>query len=169
MTLYLADTSVWVGRRRPNAGELPRQFLERLRRSQIATCVPVALEVLTGPEDGEAYVRDWTSLWGRLHWLPLRERATGRALEVQSELALAEAGAHRRSIAHFLIAACAEDAGNDGQTDEGDCHRGGHLATVQTARTSTSWARCSMGFTRGRTCSIRPSGPMTKLVRSTPM
>ena len=113
MTLYLTDTSVWVGRRRPNAGELPRQFLDRLRRSEIATCVPIALEVLTGPADGEAYVRDWTNLWGQLHWLPMRERATGRALEVQSELALAAPGAHRRSIAHFLVAACAEDAGSD--------------------------------------------------------
>ena len=111
MTLYLADSSIWSGRRRPEAGDLPRRFVDRLRRSEIATCVPVALEVLTGPADGEAYVRDWTRLWGQLHWLPLRERATGRALEVQSELALAAPGAHRHSISHFLIAACAEDAG----------------------------------------------------------
>ena len=89
MTLYLADSSIWSGRRRTEAGDLSRRFVDRLRRSEIATCVPVALEVLTGPADGEAYVRDWTRLWGQLHWLPLRERATGRALEVQSELALA--------------------------------------------------------------------------------
>ncbi|HZN21488.1 MAG TPA: hypothetical protein VFB57_02885 [Gaiellaceae bacterium] len=113
MTLYLADSSVWVGRRRASSGELPRQFLDRLRRSEIATCVPVALEVLSGPADGDAYVRDWTNLWGQLHWLPLRERATGRALEVQSELALTSPGAHRHSLAHFLIAACAEDAGTE--------------------------------------------------------
>ncbi|MGH3078910.1 MAG: hypothetical protein ACRDPZ_12105 [Gaiellaceae bacterium] len=111
MTLYLADSSVWSGRRRSDAGDLPRRFVDRLRRSEIATCVPVAIEVLTGPADGEAYVRDWTRLWGQLHWLPLRERATGRALEVQSELALAAPGAHRHSLSHFLIAACAEDAG----------------------------------------------------------
>jgi len=111
MTLYLADSSVWVGRRRPEAGDLSGLLVDRLRRSEVATCVPVAIEVLTGPPDGEAYVRDWTRLWSQLHWLPLRERATGRALEVQSELALASPGAHRRSISHFLIAACAEDAG----------------------------------------------------------
>jgi len=111
MTLYLADSSVWIGRRRPDAGELSRVFVDRLRRSEVATCVPVAIEVLTGPPDGEAYVRDWTRLWSQLHWLPLRERATGRALEVQSELALAAPGGHRRSLAQFLIAACAEDAG----------------------------------------------------------
>jgi predicted nucleic acid-binding protein len=111
MTLYLADSSVWIGRRRPEAGDLSSVLVDRLRRSEVATCVPVAIEVLTGPADGEAYVRDWTRLWSQLHWLPLRERATGRALEVQSELALATPGAHRRSISHFLIAACAEDAG----------------------------------------------------------
>ena len=111
MTLYLADSSIWSGRRRTEAGDLSRRFVDRLRRSEIATCVPVALEVLTGPADGEAYVRDWTRLWGQLHWLPLRECATGRALEVQSELALAAPGAHRHSVSHFLIAACAEDAG----------------------------------------------------------
>lgn len=111
MTLYLADSSVWAGRRRPGAGDLPRLFLERLARGEIATCVPVALEVLTGPADGDAYVRDWMTVWGQLHWLPLRERATGRALEVQSELALAAPGGQRKGIAHFLIAACAEDAG----------------------------------------------------------
>jgi predicted nucleic acid-binding protein len=111
MTLYLADSSVWVGRRRPEAGDLSKLLVDRLRRSEVATCVPIAIEVLSGPADGEAYVRDWTRLWSQLHWLPLRERATGRALEVQSELALAMPGAHRRSISHFLIAACAEDAG----------------------------------------------------------
>jgi predicted nucleic acid-binding protein len=111
MTRYLADSSVWIGRRRPDAGDLSRLLVDRLRRSEIATCVPVAIEVLSGPPDGEAYVRDWTRLWSQLHWLPLRERATGRALEVQSELALAAPGAHRRSLSHFLIAACAEDAG----------------------------------------------------------
>jgi predicted nucleic acid-binding protein len=113
VTLYLADSSIWAGRRRPGAGVLPSLFLERIGRGEIATCVPVALEVLTGPEDGDAYVRDWMTLWNQLHWLPLRERATGRALEIQSELALAAPGAQRRSVAHFLIAACAEDAGPD--------------------------------------------------------
>jgi len=112
MTLYLADSSVWSGRRRPDAGDLPRLFVERLGRGEIATCVPVALEVLTAAEDGEAYVRDWMTIWGQLQWLPLRERATGRALEVPSELSLSGAGAQRKRVVHFLIAACAEDAGD---------------------------------------------------------
>lgn len=111
MTLYLADSSVWSGRRRPDAADLPRLFVDRLGRGEIATCVPIALEILTGPKDGEAYVRDWMTIWSQLQWLPLRERATGRALEVQSELALADAGAQRKCVVHFLIAACAEDAG----------------------------------------------------------
>jgi predicted nucleic acid-binding protein len=113
MTLYLADSSIWCGRGRPDAGGLPSLFVERMGRGEIATCVPVALEVLTGPSDGDAYVRDWMTLWDQLYWLPLRERATGRALEVQSELALAVPGAQRRSVSQFLIAACAEDGGPD--------------------------------------------------------
>jgi predicted nucleic acid-binding protein len=111
VTLYLADSSIWSGRRRPNRGGLQALFVERMGRGEIATCVPIALEVLTGPDDGDAFVRDWMTLWDQLHWLPLRERATGRALEIQSELALAAPGAQRRSVVHFLIAACAEDAG----------------------------------------------------------
>lgn len=113
MTLFLADSSIWSGRRRDDSGDLQHLFVERLGRGEIATCVPVALEVLTAAVDGEAYVRDWMTVWGQLRWLPLRERATGRALEVQSELALATPGAQRRSVSEFLIAACAEDAGPD--------------------------------------------------------
>jgi predicted nucleic acid-binding protein len=113
VTLYLADSTIWAGRRRSGGQALQSLFVERLGRGEIATCVPIALEVLTGPNDGDAYVRDWMTLWDQLHWLPLRERATGRALEVQSELALAEPGAQRHSVSHFLIAACAEDAGPD--------------------------------------------------------
>lgn len=113
MTFYLADSSIWCGRSRPDAGSLSSDFVERMGKGEIATCVPIALEVLTGPDDGDAYVRDWMTLWDQLHWLPLRERATGRAVEVQSELALAVPGAQRRSVSQFLIAACAEDAGSE--------------------------------------------------------
>lgn len=113
MTFYLADSSIWCARRRPDADGLQSLFVERMGKGEIATCVPIALEVLTGPSDGDAYVRDWMTLWDQLHWLPLRERATGRALEVQSELALAVPGAQRRSVSQFLIAACAEDAGSE--------------------------------------------------------
>jgi predicted nucleic acid-binding protein len=113
VALYLADSSIWIGRQRPGAEYLQELFLERFRREEIATCVPVALEVLAGPRDTDAYVRDWVTLWEQLSWLPLRERATGRALEVQSSLACTEPGAHNLPASDYLIAACAEDAGRE--------------------------------------------------------
>ena len=113
MALFLVDSSIWIGRRRSGADYLEQLLVQRLGRGEIATCVPVALEVLVGPADGQAYARDWLSLWQHLIWLPLSERATGRALEVQSELARATPGAHRLGATSYLIAACAESAGHE--------------------------------------------------------
>ena len=55
MSLYLADSSIWVARRRPEAHDLRTSFVERFRRGEIATCIPVALEVLTAAPDADAY------------------------------------------------------------------------------------------------------------------
>lgn len=110
MSLFLADTSVWVARRRPAAAELKRDFLERFRRGEVATCVPIALEVLAAAPDDEAYARDWETVWRALFWLPLGERTHQRALEVQRELAAV--GEHRAGPQAFLVAACAEEAGD---------------------------------------------------------
>lgn len=110
MSLFLADSSVWVARRHQGAEALKREFLERFRRGEIATCAPVALEVLAAAADADAYESDWTTVWKALFWLPLGERAHQRALEVQRELA--GAGGHRASPSAFLVAACAEEAGD---------------------------------------------------------
>ena len=113
MPLYLADSSIWVGRRRPGAQYLEQLLTLRLGRGELATCVPVALEVLVGAHDGGAFARDWLNLWQHLVWLPLRERATGWALDVQSELARATSGGHHVAPASYLVAACAEHAGHE--------------------------------------------------------
>lgn len=113
MPLYLADSSIWMGRRRPGAGNLQQRFLDRFRRGEIATCVPVALEVLVGAPDAVAYERDWATIWKALFWLPLGQQAMRRALEVQHDLVYPGTGAHRRVAVAYLIAACAEDAGPD--------------------------------------------------------
>ena len=113
MPLYLADSSIWIRRTRPGAEELDSRFRERYARGEIATCVPVALEVLVGPRDGVAYDTDFNTIWSPLEWLPLREHAVERALLVQRELAHARPGGHRRRPSDFLVAACAEDAGSD--------------------------------------------------------
>lgn len=110
MSLFLADASVWVARRRPGAEVLRRDFLERFRRGEIATCAPVALEVLAAAPDADAYASDWDTVWKALFWLPLGERAHHRALELQRELAAT--GDHRASPSAFLVAACAEEAGD---------------------------------------------------------
>lgn len=110
MPLYLADSSVWVGSHRPGAGYLKQLFVNRFRRGEIATCAPVALEVLDAAVDEETYARDWETVWRALFWLPVAERTMRRALEVQR--ALTRVNGHQSSspIA-FQIAACAELAG----------------------------------------------------------
>lgn len=113
MTLYLADSSIWICRPRPGSEGLDAIFRERYARGEIVTCVPVALEVLVGPADGTAYESDFEAVWTPLTWLPLHEHAVDRALAVQRELAQAQTGGHRRRPTDFLVAACAEDAGVD--------------------------------------------------------
>lgn len=108
MSLYLADSSIWVARRTPGADTLRGTFIERFRRGELATCVPIALEVLTAAPDGDAYEQDWETVWKALFWLPMRERALQRALDLQRELA--SAGGHRCSPATLLVAACALEA-----------------------------------------------------------
>lgn len=111
--LYLVDSSIWIRRARPGAEDLDARFRERYARGEIATCVPVALEVLVGPKGGAAYDADFHAIWAPLTWLPLREQAVERALVVQRELAHAQPGGNRRRPTDFLVAACAEDAGGD--------------------------------------------------------
>lgn len=111
--LYLVDSSIWIRRARAGAEDLDARFRERYTRGEIATCVPVALEVLVGPKNGAAYDADFHAIWAPLTWLPLREQAVERALVVQRELAHAQPGGNRRRPTDFLVAACAEDAGGD--------------------------------------------------------
>jgi len=113
MALYLADSSIWVARRLPDGDDLRQRFLDRFRRGELATCALVALEVLSGAPDEAAYGRDWTSVWQALFWLPVGERATQRALEVQRELLQKDPEPERPATVTLLIAACAEEAGQD--------------------------------------------------------
>lgn len=110
MAVYLADSSIWIGKRRPGAEYLRDLFAERYANDEIATCVPVALEVLVGPPNAKTYDDDWNMVWRHLHWLPLREEHTRRALEVQRQMAHTTDGAHRRRPIDYLVAVCAEAA-----------------------------------------------------------
>lgn len=111
MAVFLVDSSIWIGaQRHPYLLEL---LSERLGRGSVATCVPVALEVLAGARSAERYERDWESLWKQLDWVPLDGDAAQRALRVQREPAKKSEGAHRRGASDYLIAACAELAGEE--------------------------------------------------------
>jgi predicted nucleic acid-binding protein len=108
MPLYLADSSIWIGARRNPGSYLPRLLVDRLSDDEIATCVPVALEVLTGPPSARELEHDWDAVWRHLHWLPATETVTQRALDLLRSLAETTAGAHRRRPIDYLVAACAE-------------------------------------------------------------
>lgn len=79
-------------REEPAKQHFPRLLTQRIAADETATCVPVALEVLTGPPTGEALDRDWDKVWQHLRWLPVDEAMIGRALEVLRELAYTTAG-----------------------------------------------------------------------------
>ncbi len=113
MPLYLVDSSIWIGRARHGGRQLDARFRERYARGEVATCVPIALEMLVGPENGAAYDADFQTIWAPLTWLPLSEATVERALLLQRELAHSQPEGHRRRPVDFLVAACAEDAGRD--------------------------------------------------------
>jgi predicted nucleic acid-binding protein len=108
LTVYLADSSIWIGARRHPGTYLSRLFVERLAGDELATCIPIALEVLTGPRSGRELEREWDDLWDHLRWLPLTEDATHRSLTLLRGLARTTDGAHRRRPIDYLVAACAE-------------------------------------------------------------
>ena len=110
MPSYLTDSSIWIGAGRNTGTYLPRLLVDRLAGDEIATCVPIALEVLTGPPSGAELDRDWDAVWRHLRWLPTTEETSNRALELLRRLAHTTAGAHRRRPIDYLIAACAEAA-----------------------------------------------------------
>ena len=110
MPLYLTDSSIWIGARRNPGTYLPRLLVDRLASDELATCVPIALEVLTGPPSGAELDRDWNAVWRHLHWLPVTEATSNRALELLRGLAHTTDGDHRRRPIDYLIAACAEAA-----------------------------------------------------------
>ena len=113
MPLYLTDSSIWIGARRLAGSYLSELLAQRIADDQIATCIPVALEVLVGPPDADALERDWKTVWAHLRWLPLGEAESARALDLLRALAGTTAGSHRRRPVDYLVAACAEAGGDD--------------------------------------------------------
>lgn len=107
MPLYLTDASIWIGARRHPGSYLEQLLARRIRDDQVATCVPVALEVLVGPPNEQELRVAWDTVWQNLHWLPVGVAETERARGLLFELAGTTAGGHRRPALDYLVAGCA--------------------------------------------------------------
>lgn len=108
MTRYLADTSIWSWANKASRPDIAAKLAVRVRDGEVATCVPVALEVLHSAGSSAAYAQIHDDLLAPLDWLELNAECAWRALAVQRALASRSHGAHRRPAADFLIAAIAE-------------------------------------------------------------
>jgi predicted nucleic acid-binding protein len=86
LTLYLVDSSIWACANKRSCPDITEKLAERIERDEIATCVPVALEVLHRAETGVQYEHLFGSLLQTLRWLELNELVSRRALDVQREL-----------------------------------------------------------------------------------
>lgn len=113
MPIYLADSSIWAWANKGSRPDITEKLAERLERGEVATCVPVALEVMHRAEKSSQYVDLFSALLEPLEWLLLDEDAGMRALTVQQELAAKSHGNHRRPAVDYLIAATGERAGDD--------------------------------------------------------
>jgi predicted nucleic acid-binding protein len=106
--LYLADSSIWAWANKRSRPDITEKLALRLERDEVATCVPVALEVMQRAETGAQYDELFDGLLSPLRWLDLDSAASRRALGVQRELAAGSHGNHRRPAVDYLIAAIGE-------------------------------------------------------------
>jgi predicted nucleic acid-binding protein len=111
--LYLADSSIWIGARSAVSTSPAELLAQRLEADEVAICTPIALEVLTGPETGDQLDQDWNTTWRHLVWLSVTEQILERSLDLLLTLAHTAPGAHRRRPIDYIVAACAEAAGDD--------------------------------------------------------
>jgi predicted nucleic acid-binding protein len=111
--LYLADSSIWAWANKGPRPDINEKLADRLERGEVATCSPVALEVMRRAGTNAEYEHLFRALLEPLDWLPLGEATSRRAIDVQRELAATSDGNHRQPAVDYLIAAIAEAAGND--------------------------------------------------------
>jgi predicted nucleic acid-binding protein len=113
MPLYLADSSIWAWANKGSRPDIREKLAERLERGEVATCVPVALEVMHRAQTSAEFEELFVALLEPLEWLSLDEMASRRALHVQRELAATSHGGHRRPAVAYLIASIGEVARGD--------------------------------------------------------
>lgn len=113
MPRYLADTSIWGWANSGRRPDIQEKLAARFERGEILTCVPVALEALHRPRNGEEYEALYRDLFAPLDWLELSPVVADRALQMQRQMAHGKHGNHLRPAVDYLIAAIAEAGGND--------------------------------------------------------
>lgn len=113
MPRYLADTSIWGWANSGRWPDIQEKLARRFERGEVLTCVPVALEALHRPRSGDEYETLFRGLFEPLDWLDLSQAVAARALRVQREMAQTTDGNHLRPAVDFLIAAVAEDGGDE--------------------------------------------------------
>lgn len=105
--VYLADTSVYVLRRR--SASVRQRFEALLAEGRLAVCQMAALEYLNNAPDPAGYEIIWGALQGQ-RWIDVTAAAMDRAMEVHR--ALATTSQHRNfRLPDLIIAATAELAG----------------------------------------------------------
>jgi predicted nucleic acid-binding protein len=109
--LYLTDTSIWGWANSLRRRDLTDKLARRFERGEVATCAPIALEVMHRAKSGAEYDVLFERLLAPLEWLPLTEDTGSRAVQVQRELAQATHGNHLRPAVDFLTASIAEAGG----------------------------------------------------------
>lgn len=102
MTLFLVDKSAFEQQRHSSEADATLRALAVENR--LAVCEIIALELLYSTRGPADYEERWLRLRS-LVWLPVDAAVSGRALDLQRELA--RRGQHRRRIPDLLIAATA--------------------------------------------------------------
>jgi len=113
MPRFLADSSIWGWANSGRRADIAERLAQRFERDEIVTCSPIVLEVLHRARSGKEYEELLATLFEPLDGIPLGERQSERAVEVQRELAQSTHGNHLRPAVDFLIAATAEAGGED--------------------------------------------------------
>ncbi len=107
MPRYLLDKSALARMRHASVREVLAPLIER---GEVATCPIIELEVLYSARTRDEYRSERSQRVAAYPLIPLTEKASQRALEVQAMLA--ERSNHRgASLPDLLIAACAEEHG----------------------------------------------------------
>lgn len=113
MPVYLADSSIWAWANKRSRPDIQEKLADRLERDEMATCVPVALEVMHRAEAPGPYEEIFNGLLAPLRWLDISSASARRALEeVQRELAGRSQGNHRHPAVDYFEAEITTGAGH---------------------------------------------------------